>query len=145
MGYEATKPFDMHEFYSRKFEVNITVPYYLPIDTPGIGGFITANYTTGMGVLGYARLIVRARNMSQIYDPLNSPLRDVEFDSDTASYKTAINDFNGMAGFFIPIDAIRKLVPDLDGNEVLITTIVHDPWWNETNNGQYATICICLI
>lgn len=139
MGYEATKNFDMHEFYNRKFEVNITAPYYLPVDTPGIGGFVSANYTTGMGVLGQARIIVRARNMSEIYDPWNKPLLDVELNLDIPSYRTAINDFNGVAGFFIPIEAVLKLVTELDGSEVLITTIVHDPWWNETNNGRSDT------
>ena len=134
MGYEATKTFDMHEFYNRKFEVNITVPYYLPTDTPGIGGIITANYSTGMGVLGYARIVVRARNMSVIYDPFNYPLPDVEFDRTTPSFTTTINEFNGVAGFFIPIGAVRTFLPDLDGNEILITALVHDPWWNETNN-----------
>ena len=135
MGYEATKVFDIHEFYNRKFEVNITVPYYLPISAPGIGGIITANYSTGMGVLGYARVVVRARNMSTVYDPYDYPLPDAEFDRTTPSYTTIINDFNGVAGFFIPIATIRTLVPDLDGNEILLTAIVHDPWWNETNNG----------
>jgi len=135
MGYEAVKTFDLYEFYNRKFEVNITVPYYLPTDSPGVGGIITANYTTGMGVLGYARIFVRARNMSVVYDPYNHPLRDIEFDQTTPSYTTTINDFNGVAGFFIPIAAIRTLVPDLDGNEILFTAVVYDPWWNETNNG----------
>ncbi|CAF1113861.1 unnamed protein product [Adineta steineri] len=135
MGYEATKQFDIHEFYNRKFEVNVTVPYYLPTDTPGIGGILTANYTTGMGVLGYARIVVRARNMSTAFDPYNYPLADVEFDKTTPTYTTTIQDFNGVAGFFIPIQNIRTLLPDLDGNELLITAVVHDPWWNETNNG----------
>lgn len=135
MGYEATKKFEIYEFYYRKFEVNVTVPYYLPIDAPGIGGIITANYTTGMGVLGYARIVVRARNMSIPYDPYRYPLPDVEFDQKTPSYTTKINDFNGVAGFFIPISTIRRLLPDLDGNEILITAVVHDSWWNETNNG----------
>ena len=135
MGYEATKSFDIHEFYHRKFEVNITVPYYLPTDTPGIGGIITANYSTGMGVLGYALIVARARNMSVTYDPYNYPLEDVEFDRTTPSYSTTINEFNGVAGFFIPISAIRTFLPNLDGNEVLITAVVYDPWWNETNNG----------
>ncbi|CAF4090363.1 unnamed protein product [Rotaria sp. Silwood2] len=135
MGYEEKKTFEIYEFYYRKFEVNVTVPYYLPIDTPGIGGIITANYTTGMSVLGYARIVVRARNMSMPYDPRGHPLSDVEFDQTTPSYTTKINDFNGVAGFFIPISVIRTLLPDLDGNEILITAVVHDPWWNETNNG----------
>jgi hypothetical protein len=135
MGHEATKTFDIHEFYYRKFEVNITVPYYLPTDTPGIGGIVTANYSTGMGVLGYARIVVQARNMSTVYDPYNYPLPDVEFHRTTSSYITTINEFNGVAGFFIPISAIRTFLPDLDGNEILITAVVHDPWWNETNNG----------
>jgi hypothetical protein len=135
MGYEATKSFDIHEFYYRKFEVNVTVPYYLPTDTPGIGGIITANYTTGMGVLGYARLVVRARNMSIPFDPYIYPLANVEFDQATPSYRTTIDDFNGVAGFFIPISTIRALLPNLDGNEILITAVVRDPWWNETNNG----------
>jgi hypothetical protein len=135
MGYEAKKTFDIHEFYSRKFEVNVTVPYYLPNDAPGIGGIVTANYSTGMGVLGYARLVVRARNMSIEFNPYAYPLADVEFDRVTPSYRTEINNFNGVAGFFIPIAAIRSFLPDLDGNEILITAVVHDPWWNETNNG----------
>jgi hypothetical protein len=135
MGYEAIKTFQLYEFYARKFEVNVTVPYYLPIDTLGIGGIITANYSTGMGVLGYARLVVRARNMSIPFNPYIYPLADVEFDRTTPSYTTTVDNFNGVAGFFIPISAIRTLLPDLDGNEILITAIVHDPWWNETNNG----------
>ncbi|CAM4768224.1 unnamed protein product [Rotaria magnacalcarata] len=135
MGYEAIKTFEIYEFYNRKFEVNVTVPYYLPIDTPGIGGIITANYTTGMGVLGHARIVVRARNMSIPFNPYLYPLADVELDRTTPSYRTEINDFNGVAGFFIPISAIRTFLPDLDGNEILITAVVHDPWWNETNNG----------
>ncbi len=137
MGYESTKSFDIHEFYYRKFEVNVTVPYYLPTNTPGIGGILTANYTTGMGVLGNARLVVRARNMSIPFDPYAYPLANVEFDRVTPSYRTAINDFNGVAGFFIPISAIRSLLPNLDGNEILITAVVYDPWWNETNNCEY--------
>jgi CD109 antigen len=135
MGYEATKTFELYEFYSRKFEVNVTVPYYLPVDTPGVGGIVTANYTTGMGVLGYARVVVRARDMSVPYDPRVNILKNVEFDHSTPSFVTHIDDFNGVAGFFIPIATIRTLVPDLDGKEILITALVHDPWWNETNNG----------
>jgi hypothetical protein len=135
MGYEAIKTFEIYEYYSRKFEVNVTVPYYLPTDTPGVGGILTANYTTGMGVLGYARIVVRARDMSFPYDPRTFPLPDVEFDRGGASFVTKIDDFNGVAGFFIPIATIRTLVPDLDGKEILITGLVHDPWWNETNNG----------
>lgn len=135
MGYEATKTFELYEFYYRKFEVNVTVPYYLPTDTPGVGGIVTANYTTGMGVLGYARVVVRARDMSVPYDPRSNPLPDVEFGLSTPSFVTTINDFNGVASFFIPIATIRTLVPDLDGKEILITALVHDPWWNETNNG----------
>lgn len=140
MGYEATKSFDIHEFYYRKFEVNVTVPYYLPIDAPGVGGILIANYSTGMGVLGYAQIVVRARNMSFPFDPYTYPLADVEFDKVTPSYRTEITDFNGVAGFFIPISEIRKLVPDLDGNEILITAVVRDPWWNETNNGKLLVI-----
>ncbi|CAF0741476.1 unnamed protein product [Adineta steineri] len=135
MGYEATKTFELYEFYARKFEVNVTVPYYLPTDTPGVGGIVTANYSTGMGVLGYARVVVRARDMSVPYDPRANPLKDVEFDHSTPSFVTTIDDFNGVAGFFIPIATIRTLVPDLDGKEILITALVRDPWWNETNNG----------
>ncbi|CAF1296760.1 unnamed protein product, partial [Adineta ricciae] len=135
MGYEAIKTFELYEFYYRKFEVNVTVPYYLPTDSPGVGGIVTANYTTGMGVLGYARVVVRARDMSVPYDPRANLLKDVEFDHSTPSFVTTIDDFNGVAGFFIPIATIRNLVPDLDGKEILITALVHDPWWNETNNG----------
>jgi hypothetical protein len=135
MGYEATKTFDIHEFYYRKFEVNVTVPYYLPIDTPGIGGILTANYSTGMGVVGYAQLFIRARNMSIPFDPYIYPLKNVEFDQTTPMYRTTINDFNGVAGFFIPISVIHTLLPDLDGQEILITAVVYDPFWNETNNG----------
>ena len=135
MGYEAIKKFELYEFYYRKFEVNVTAPYYLPTDTPGVGGIVTANYTTGMGVLGYARIVVRARDMSVPYDPRVHPLPDVEFDRSAPSFITTIDDFNGVAGFFIPIATIKTLVPDLDGKEILITALVHDPWWNETNNG----------
>ncbi|CAF0796041.1 unnamed protein product [Rotaria sordida] len=135
MGYEAVKTFEIYEFYARKFEVNVTVPYYLPIDAPGVGGIVTANYSTGMGVLGYARVVVRARDMSVPYDPRANPLIDVEFDRSASSFVTTISDFNGVAGFFIPIANILRLVPDLDGKEILITAVVHDPWWNETNNG----------
>jgi hypothetical protein len=135
MGYEAIKTFELYEFYSRKFEVNVTVPYYLPTDSPGVGGIVTSNYSTGMGVLGYARVVVRARDMSFPYDPRAHPLPDVEFDRSTPSFITNIDDFNGVAGFFIPMATIRTLVPDLDGKEILITAVVHDPWWNETNNG----------
>lgn len=137
MGYEATKTFDIHEFYHRKFEVNVTVPFYLPTDTLGIGGILTANYTTGMGVYGHARIVVRARNMSIPYNPYLYPLPNVEFDQTTPSYTILVNDFNGVAGFFIPISTIRTLLPDLDGNELLITAVVQDPWWNETNNCTY--------
>jgi hypothetical protein len=73
--------------------------------------------------------------MSFPYDPRTFPLPDVEFDRGGASFVTKIDDFNGVAGFFIPIATIRTLVPDLDGKEILITGLVHDPWWNETNNG----------
>jgi len=136
MGYEAIKTFELYEFYSRKFEVNVTVPYYLPIDSPGIGGIVTANYTTGMGVMGYARIVVHARNMAVPYDPRANPLPNVEFDRVSQSFITSIDNFNGVAGFFIPISTIRTLIPDnLDGKEVLITALVYDPWWNETNNG----------
>jgi len=135
MGYEARKTFQLYEFYQRKFEVNVTVPYFLPIDTPGVGGIVTANYTTGMGVIGYARLVVYARDMSVPYDPRVNRLPDVELELPASSFVTSIDDFNGVAGFFIPIATIRRLVPDLDGKEILITAVVRDPWWNETNNG----------
>ncbi|CAF1533878.1 unnamed protein product [Rotaria magnacalcarata] len=135
MGYEAVKTFELYEFYARKFEVNVTVPYYLPMDAPGVGGIVTANYSTGMGVLGFARVFVRARDMSVPYDPRTYPLKDVEFDQSVPSFVTSIADFNGVAGFFIPMATILSLVPDLDGKEILITALVHDPWWNETNNG----------
>jgi hypothetical protein len=135
MGYEAIKTFEIYEFYQRKFEVNITVPYYLPTDTPGIGGFVTANFTTGMGVVGYARIVVYPRDMSVPYDPRNHLLPNVEFNQPMPSYVTTIDTFNGVAGFFIPIATIRTFLPDLDGKEILITAVVHDPWWNETNNG----------
>jgi hypothetical protein len=135
MGYEAIKTFELYEFYARKFEVNVTVPYYLPTDSPGVGGIVTANYSTGMGVLGYARIVVRARDMSVPYDPRAHPLKEVEFDASESSFITRVDDFNGVAGFFIPIATIRTLVPNLDGKEILITALVHDPWWNETNNG----------
>jgi hypothetical protein len=136
MGYEAVKTFELYEFYYRKFEVNVTVPYFLPSDSPGVGGIVTANYTTGMGVLGYARVVVHARNMSHPYDPRAHPLPDVEFDRSIPSFVTTIADFNGVAGFFVPMATIRTLVPDLEGKEILITAVVHDPWWNETNNGE---------
>ena len=138
MGYEATKTFELFEFYNRKFEVNVTVPYYLPTDSPGIGGIITANYTTGMGVLGYARLVLRPRNMSQPYNPRWRPISDAEFDRSSTTFTTKIDDFNGVAGFFIPMETVRSLLPDLDGKEILVTAIVYDPWWNETNNGEYG-------
>jgi hypothetical protein len=139
MGYEAVKSFELYEFYSRKFEVNVTVPYYLPIDSPGIGGFVTANYSTGMGVSGFARIVIYLRDMSKPYNPREDPLPDVEFDLPTPSFVTEIGDFNGVAGFFIPMSAIRNLVSDLDGKEILITAVVNDPWWNETNNGKRST------
>ena len=135
MGYEAIKRFTLYEVYYRKFEVNVTVPYYLATDAPGIGGLITANYTTGRGVLGNAHVVVQARNMSGIYDPYNYPLSDVERDLQTPSFSTLIDNFNGVAGFFIPMSVIRRLVPNLDGSEVFVTGVVYDPWWNETNNG----------
>lgn len=136
MGYEKVKKFELYEFYYRKFEVNVTVPYYLPTDAPGVGGIVTANYSTGMGVLGFARIVVYARDMSKPYDPRSDPLPNVEFDRPSASFVTKIDDFNGVAGFFIPMGTIRTMVPDLDGKEILITAVVHDPWWNETNNGR---------
>jgi hypothetical protein len=134
MGYEAIKTFEIYEFYQKKFEVNVTVPYFLPTDSPGVGGIVTANYTTGMGVLGYARIVVYPRDMNFPYDPRTFPLPDVEFDQPTPSFITTIDDFNGVAGFFIPMATIRNLIPDLDGKEILITALVRDPWWNETNN-----------
>ena len=135
MGYEAIKTFELYEFYQKKFEVNVTVPYYLTTDAPGVGGIVTANYTTGMGVIGYARVVVWARDMSIPYDPRANPLPDVEFDRSIPSFVTTIDNFNGVAGFFIPIATIRTLIPNLDGKEILITAVVHDPWWNDTNNG----------
>ena len=136
MGYENVKTFELYEFYNRKFEVNVTVPHYLPVNDPGIGGIVTANYTTGMGVLGYAKVVVRPRNMSTPYDPRGSPMTEAEFDQSPTTFTTKIDDFNGVAGFFIPMDTIRKFLPDLDGKELLVTAIVYDPWWNETNNGK---------
>ncbi|CAF0729389.1 unnamed protein product [Didymodactylos carnosus] len=135
MGYEATKTFEIYEFYSRKFEVNVTVPFYIPADAPGVSGIVVANYSTGMGVQGYARVYVRARDMTQLYDPRNNPLPDVEFDRTTPTFVSFIDDFNGVASFYVPMSTIRSLVPNLDGSEILITATVHDPWWNETNNG----------
>ncbi|CAF1373219.1 unnamed protein product, partial [Didymodactylos carnosus] len=135
MGYEATKTFEIYEFYARKFEVNVTLPFYLPTDAQGVSGIVVANYSTGMGVQGYARVYVRARNMSKVYDPRNYSLPDVEFDRTTPTFVTFIDDFNGVASFYVPMSTILSLVPNLDGSEILITATVHDPWWNETNNG----------
>ena len=136
MGYEATKTFEMYEFYHRKFEVNITAPYYLPADSPGVGGIVTANYSTGMGVNGYARIVLLARDMSTAYNPRIFPLPNVESDRSLLMFTTKIDEFNGVAGFFIPMATIRRYVPDLEGKEILLIATVHDPWWNETNNGQ---------
>jgi hypothetical protein len=140
MGYEATKTFDIHEFYTRKFEVNVTVPYYLPTDSPGIGGIVTANYTTGMGVMGYASIVVRPRNMSIPYRPRNSLVSDLTVDRSPMIFTTKINDFNGVAGFFIPMSTLRASLADLDGRELFVTATIHDPWWNETNNGRPISI-----
>ena len=136
MNHEASKSFEIYEFYIRKFEVNVTAPYYLSTDAPGVGGLVTANYTTGMGVAGYAQVIVRPRDMSQPYDPRWSPAPDAEFDRSIKIFTTKLDDFNGVAGFFIPMSTIKAHLPDLDGKEIMVTAIVHDPWWNETNNGK---------
>ena len=42
MGYEATKKFDVFEFYQWKYEVNVSMPHYFLTTSPGIAGVVVA-------------------------------------------------------------------------------------------------------
>lgn len=42
MGYEATKKFEIYEFYHWKYEVNVSMPHYFLTSSPGISGVVVA-------------------------------------------------------------------------------------------------------
>ena len=42
MGYEATKSFDVYEFYQWKYEVNVSMPHYFLTTPPGVAGVVVA-------------------------------------------------------------------------------------------------------
>ena len=42
MGYEATRSFEVYEFYQWKYEVNVSMPHYFLTTSPGISGIVVA-------------------------------------------------------------------------------------------------------
>ncbi len=42
MGYEATKEFEVYEFYQWKYEVNVSMPHYFLTSSPGVSGVVVA-------------------------------------------------------------------------------------------------------
>lgn len=42
MGYEATRTFEIYEFYQWKYEVNVSMPHYFLTTSPGISGVVVA-------------------------------------------------------------------------------------------------------
>lgn len=41
MGYEASKSFEVYEFYFWKHEVNVSMPSYVLTNSPGVSGLVT--------------------------------------------------------------------------------------------------------
>jgi hypothetical protein len=46
MGYEATRQFEVIEFYQWKYEVNVSMPHYFLTTSPGVSGVVVAKYKT---------------------------------------------------------------------------------------------------
>ena len=42
LGYEATKKFELYEFYQWKYEVNVSMPHYFLTTSAGVSGLVVA-------------------------------------------------------------------------------------------------------
>ncbi|CAF1920706.1 unnamed protein product [Rotaria magnacalcarata] len=129
----AEKTFLVDFFLQKKIEVNVSLPFFINIESPTINGIITANYTTGRGVQGFVRLTVRLKSLDDSFEPAVNiiPVPDAPGPKLDYEYKRA--------NFVIPmVDATREF-GDLTNRELIFTATVYDPIWNETTNSSFLT------
>ena len=134
MGYEATKSFDVIEFYQWKYEVNVTMHHYFLTTSPGVAGVVTANYTTGRGVFGTCRIKAYVKENNVTIEDLEeneAPFLEIFYDL-----------FDGVIDFFFPMKDLLELSgkETLNEMEVYVRAEVNDPIFiGDISNGSFIT------
>jgi CD109 antigen len=131
MGYEATKEFEVYEFYQWKYEVNVSMPHYFLTDSPGVSGVVVANYTTGRAVFGRCRIkAIVKRNNVPITDLEGYPYLEVFHEN-----------FEGVADFYFSMGELIAVSGEtvLNELEVYVEAQVEDPYFGDFSNGSFIT------
>ncbi|CAF1169204.1 unnamed protein product [Adineta ricciae] len=124
-------------FLQKKIEVNISLPFFINVESPTINGIVSANYTTGRGVEGLMRLTVRLKNRDERFEPAVNiiPVPDAPGTKLDYGYEP----FTGRSNFAIPMTEATRQFGDLTNRELIFTATVFDPLWNETTNSSFLT------
>jgi len=132
MGYEATKNFDVYEFYQWKYEVNVSMPHYFYTTSPGVAGVVVANYTTGRAVFGHCRIRAYIKDRTvDIHDLTGYPYMEIYHEV-----------FDGVIDFFFPMNELlaRSGKSSLNEMEVYVEAQVEDPIFKgDLSNGSFIT------
>ncbi|UJR37646.1 hypothetical protein I4U23_030343 [Adineta vaga] len=133
----SEKSFLVDFFLQKKIEVNVSLPFFINVNSPTINGIVTANYTSGRGVEGLMRLTVRLKNPEESFEPAVNiiPVPDAPGNKLDYNYQT----FNGRLNFVIPMSEAKSQFGDLTNRELIFTATVIDPLWNETTNSSFLT------
>ncbi|CAF0782034.1 unnamed protein product [Adineta steineri] len=131
------KEFLVDFFLQKKIEVNVSLPFFINVESSTINGIVTANYTTGRGVVGLMRLTVRLKDLDESFEPAVNiiPVPDAPGPKLDYPYKS----FIGRSDFAIPISEAVREFGDLVNRELIFTATVFDPLWNETTNSSFLT------
>ncbi|CAF0778777.1 unnamed protein product, partial [Didymodactylos carnosus] len=130
------RPFLVDFFLQKKIEVNVSLPLFIHVDSPTVSGIVTANYTTGRGVVGQMRLTVRLRKEDEHFEPAVHPIPP---DQPGPKLDYFYEFFNGRIDFSIPMVEVVDQFGSLINRELIVTATVFDPLWNETTNSSFLT------
>lgn len=139
-GAEYTKEFTVEEFWTPRFDVNVTVSPYIMDDREFVNGVVLSNHTSGKATIGSAviTLTVVPPNAKYFYDKSNPHLpiltKDVEY-------------FNGRINFEFSMREIlqnmrQRMFPAVLKNSELIFNVTVKDWYLAmTRNGSATTFC----
>lgn len=139
-GTEYTKEFIVEEFWTPRFDVNVTVPPYIMDDTEYVRGVIMSNHTSGKATIGSAviTLTVVPPTAKYYYNKKNQHLpiltKDVEY-------------FNGRINFAFSMNEIQQKMKrlffptTLKDSELVFNVTVKDWYLAMTRKGSATTFC----
>eukprot|EP00106_Octopus_bimaculoides_P012375 XP_014779817.1 PREDICTED: CD109 antigen-like [Octopus bimaculoides] len=131
--------FRVEEFWTPRFDVNVTVSPYFMDDVDSIGGVVMANHTSGKATIGSAviKLTIVPPNQNYRYNRTNDHLPSLQKD---------VEYFNGRIDFRFGMSEIlnqmkQKMFSSLRDSELIFNVTVYDWFLAMSQNGSATSHC----